>query len=102
MVDKRMVHSLVHRIQHLVLTLGFSQGLESREVELLDDFTTPRSAEGLEALSPESFCSLLHFSLLILFEFVLIDGDVTILVTVALSHIEASSVPPSVPKDVLT
>jgi hypothetical protein len=102
MVDKRMVHSLVHRIQHLVLTLGFSQGLESREVELLDDFTTPRSTEGLEALSPGSFCSLLHFNLLILFELVLIDGDVTIFITVVLSHIEASSVPLGVPKDVLT
>jgi hypothetical protein len=97
-----MVHSLVHRIQHLVLTLGFSQGLESREVELLEDFTTPHSAEGLEALSPESFYGFLHFSLLILFEFVLIDEDVTILITVAPSHIEASSVPPGVPKDVLT
>jgi hypothetical protein len=102
MVEKCMVHSLVHRIQHLVLTLGFSQGLESKEVELLDDFTTPRSAEGLEALLPESFCGLLHFILLILFELVLIDGDVTILVAVVLSHIEASSVPPSMPKDVLT
>jgi hypothetical protein len=102
MVDKHMVHSLVHRIQHLVLTLGFRQGLESREVKLLDDFTTPHSAEGLEALSPKSFCSFLHFSLLILFEIVLNDGDVTILVTVVLSHIEASFVPPGVPKDVLT
>jgi hypothetical protein len=44
---------------------------------------------------------LLHFSLLILFELVLIDGDVTILVTVVLSHIEASSIPLGMPKDVL-
>jgi hypothetical protein len=45
---------------------------------------------------------LLHFNLLILFELVLIDGDVTIFITVVLSHIEASSVPLGVPKDVLT
>jgi hypothetical protein len=101
-IDKSLPDYLMYHIQHPVLTLCLSHWLESREIELLDDITSPGCVEVLEAFLFISFHGLLELCLLFILQLILAYQDVVILVDASLGYAEIFLVPPGMPKDVLT
>ena len=101
-LDECLSHSLRYSVHHLVFMLCLHQCLEGWEVKLLDHITRPSHAVWLKAFMLVSFNSFMILFLLIFFELVLLDRDIVDVVYFTdYCHVEAS-VPPGVPKDVLT
>jgi len=76
--DKSLPDHLMYHVQYSVLTLCLTQGLECREIKLLDHLTSPGCTEGLEAFLFISFRGIFELRLLIILQLVLVHRDVVI------------------------